>query len=77
MRHLFAVTDVRLRPALVEALDRRVVSAAVGPTCAAALHARGIENVVVPENPKLGPLFAALASRLAAGRPCAPEAAEV
>lgn len=77
VRHLFGVTDVHLRPALAEALDRRVVTGAVGPTCAAALRARGVLDVVVPQNPKLGPLFAALASRLAARRARAREAAEV
>ena len=65
VRHLFAVTDPSLRPALAEALDRRVVTGAVGPTCAQALRAFGIEDIVVPDNPKLGPLFAALATRLA------------
>jgi uroporphyrinogen-III synthase len=76
VRHLFAVTDFTLRPALSEALERRVVAGAVGPTCAAALRARGVRDLVVPENPKLGPLFVALASRLAA-RSRAAEAAEV
>jgi uroporphyrinogen-III synthase len=77
VRHLFAVTDVRLHPALAEALDRRVVTGAVGPTCAAALRALGVRDLVVPENPKLGPLFAALASRLAARLPRTAQAAEV
>ena len=77
VRHLFAVTDVRLRPALAEALDRRVVTGAVGPTCAAALRALGVRDLVVPENPKLGPLFAALASRLAARLPRTAQAPEV
>jgi uroporphyrinogen-III synthase len=77
VRHLFAVTDPRVRPALVEALDRLVVTGAVGPTCAQALRAFGVEDIVVPENPKLGPLFAALASRLAARPRAADAAAEV
>jgi uroporphyrinogen-III synthase len=77
VRHLFAVTEFSLRPALAQALDRRVLTGAVGPTCAAALRARGVHDVVVPQNPKLGPLFVALAFRLAAGRPRAAEAAEV
>jgi uroporphyrinogen-III synthase len=71
------VTDPRVRPALVEALDRLVVTGAVGPTCAQALRAFGVEDIVVPENPKLGPLFAALASRLAARPRAADAAAEV
>ncbi len=77
VRHLFAVTDPRVRPALAEALDGRVVTGAVGPTCAQALRSFGVEDVVVPENPKLGPLFAALASRLAARPQEAREPAEV
>jgi uroporphyrinogen-III synthase len=77
VRHLFAVTDAQFRPALADALDRRVVTGAVGPTCAAALHALGVRDLVVPENPKLGPLFAALASRLAARLPRTAQAAEV
>ncbi len=66
-----------MRPALAEALERRVVTGAVGPTCAAALRSRGVQDVVVPQNPKLGPLFAALASRLDAPRWRAAEVPEV
>jgi uroporphyrinogen-III synthase len=76
VRHLFEVAD-GLRPALAQALDTRVVTGAVGPTCAAALRARGVNDLVVPDNPKLGPLLTGLASRLAARRPRAAEAAEV
>jgi uroporphyrinogen-III synthase len=76
VRHLFEVAD-GLGPALAEALDRRVVTGAVGPTCAAALRALGVHDLVVPDNPKLGPLLTGLASRLAARRPRAAEAAEV
>lgn len=65
VRHLFSVVEPGRRAALAEALDRRVVTAAVGPTCAEALRARGVREPVVPANPKLRPLFAALASRLA------------
>jgi uroporphyrinogen-III synthase len=77
VRHLFDVTDFSLRPALAQVLDRQVVTGAVGPTCAAALRARGVHDVVVPQNPKLGPLFAALATRLAARQSRAREATEV
>jgi uroporphyrinogen-III synthase len=77
VRHLFAVAGAARKTALARALDGRVVTAAVGPTCAAALRAEGIADVVVPENPKLGPLFAALASRLAERLPARPEAREV
>jgi uroporphyrinogen-III synthase len=77
VRHLFAVADPRRRPALAEALDSRVVTGAVGPTCAQALRSFGVEDIVVPENPKLGPLFAALASRLAGAPPALREQPEV
>jgi hypothetical protein len=46
----------------------------VGPTCAESLRARGVTDLVVPDNPKLGPLFAALATRLAERRNTAGEA---
>jgi len=77
VRHLFSVIDAEKQRRLVEALSGRVVCAAVGPTCAQALRALGVENVVVPENPKLGPLFTALASRLGARAGARPEAPEV
>ncbi len=68
VRHLFAVTEQRLHPAVCDALESRVVTGAVGPTCAEALRLRGVKTVVVPEIPKLGPLFKALAARLAERR---------
>jgi uroporphyrinogen-III synthase len=77
VRHLFEVAGSARRQALTRALEGRVVTAAVGPTCAAALHEHGVSDVLVPQNPKLGPLLTALASRLAARQPRASEAAEV
>ena len=47
--------------ALVDALNYDVVVAAVGPICAAALTDAGIRPHIVPDNPKMGPLVAALA----------------
>jgi uroporphyrinogen-III synthase len=77
VRHLFTAAGPQRREGLAEALERSVVTAAVGPTCAAALRAAGVRSVVVPLNPKLGPLFAALANRLAAREPRAAQASEV
>ena len=45
--------------ALVEALNTKVIVAAVGPICQAALVAAGITPHVVPDNPKMGPLVTA------------------
>jgi uroporphyrinogen-III synthase len=52
--------------ALVDALNTRVVVAAVGPVCQAALEDAGITPHVVPVNPKMGPLVASLAEYFAA-----------
>jgi uroporphyrinogen-III synthase len=64
LRHLLAVAGAR-REALVAALNRHVIVGAVGPTCAAACADAGIAPVVVPERPKLMPLFHALAAATA------------
>jgi uroporphyrinogen-III synthase len=80
VRHLFAVTERRLHAAVCEALEQRVVTGAVGPTCAEALRLRGVRSVVVPDVPKLRPLLNALFARLAerhgrageSGRSCRP-----
>ncbi|HVJ88768.1 MAG TPA: uroporphyrinogen-III synthase, partial [Labilithrix sp.] len=62
VEYLFqAVGSSERSRALVEALNERVVVAAVGPRCRAALASHGVNNAVVPENPKLGPMVAALA----------------
>lgn len=70
VRHLFEVATLSggsLK--LMNVLNARVVVAAVGPTCAEALRAVGIEPDVVPEQPKMAPMVTALAARLAGGRP--------
>lgn len=60
--HLLQVAeDAGERAALLQALRERVVVAAVGPRCRAALESHGVEAHVVPDNPKLGPMVAALA----------------
>lgn len=60
-KHLAHVaTDLGLVDALTQALNTHVV-AAVGPICSAALIDAGVRPHVVPENPKMGPLVAALA----------------
>jgi uroporphyrinogen-III synthase len=66
-RHLFQVADeMGLRERLARSLAGRVVVAAVGPTCASALRALGVEPDVVPDSPKMGPMIVALADHLAA-----------
>jgi uroporphyrinogen-III synthase len=61
-RHLRQVAStLGLVDALVDALNNHVVVAAVGPICSAALAEAGVPPHVVPENPKMGPLVAALA----------------
>ena len=61
-RHLLQIAaGMGVARALVEALNSRVVAAAVGPVCRAALEEAGIRPHVVPTNPKMGPLIAALA----------------
>lgn len=64
-RNLFAVADrIGRRADLVEALRGRVVTAAVGPTCARVLAELGIPAQVVPETPKMGAMLNALVDRL-------------
>ena len=57
LRHLLFVAGP-LRQPLVDALNKRVLVGAVGPTCAAACHEAGIEDVVVPQQPKLAAMLA-------------------
>jgi uroporphyrinogen-III synthase len=61
LRHLLFVAGP-LRQSLLEALNTRVLVGAVGPTCAAACHEAGIEDVVVPQQPKLAPMLLAIAA---------------
>ena len=69
LRHMLDVAGGR-RAALVEALNTLVLVGAVGPTCAAACHDAGVVHVVVPQQPKLAALLAAVATA-AAGSPAA------
>lgn len=65
VRHLVQVAEQAGRlQALLEALRSRVVVAAVGPTCARALEELGVPPQVVPENPKMGAMLAALVDAL-------------
>lgn len=64
-RHLFEVAEsLGCGRELIEALNERVVVAAVGPTCAAILRAYGVRRHVMPEHPKMGPLVVALMRHL-------------
>jgi uroporphyrinogen-III synthase len=61
-KHLVRVaSDLGMSDALVDALTNHVVVAAVGPICSSVLAEAGVHPHVVPENPKMGPLVAALA----------------
>lgn len=61
-KHLHRVASaIGLGDAIIQALTNDVVVAAVGPICSTALVEAGIRPHVVPENPKMGPLVAALA----------------
>jgi len=62
IRHLFQIADtLDRRSALADALNRKVVVAAVGPVCAAALRSFGVIPHVQPSHPKMGPMMIALA----------------
>lgn len=61
VRHLLEVAGDARREALLAALNATVLVGAVGPTCAAACKAAGIDAVVEPEHPKLAPLLQLLA----------------
>ena len=61
-RHLFQIAGMLGKTgALTEALNARVVVAAVGPVCAAALRAVDVIPHVQPAHPKMGPMMIALA----------------
>jgi uroporphyrinogen-III synthase len=61
-RHLIDVAaTLGLASALVDAMRRDVVVAAIGPVCASALNAHGITPDVLPAHPKMGALITALA----------------
>jgi uroporphyrinogen-III synthase len=61
-RHLFQVA-ARLGKSreVTDALNARIVVAAVGPVCAAALREAGVIPHVQPAHPKMGPMMIALA----------------
>lgn len=60
-RHLLEVARrVSLGQALLDALRRDVVVAAMGPTCHALLSLHGVPVHVMPEVPKMGPLVRSL-----------------
>lgn len=68
-RHLVQVArDMKLDAELGQALNRRCVVAAVGPTCCDALAALGIQPRVVPRTPKMAPLVRALAEHFSSSR---------
>ena len=61
-RHLFQVAaGLGRSEALAHALNSRIVVAAIGPVCAAALRTLGVTPRVLPAHPKMGPMIAALA----------------
>ena len=61
-RHLFQIAATLGRSrALAEALNAKVVVAAVGPVCASALRSFGVIPHVQPAHPKMGPMMLALA----------------
>ena len=62
IRHLFQIADtLDRRSALADALNSKVVVAAVGPVCATALRSFGVIPHVQPSHPKMGPMMLALA----------------
>jgi uroporphyrinogen-III synthase len=61
-RHLYKIADrLGKSRALTDALNARVIVAAVGPVCAAALRDVGVIPHVQPAHPKMGPMIVALA----------------
>jgi len=61
-KHLIRVaSELGLAEEVVQALNTDVVVASVGPICSAVLTDAGVRPRVVPDNPKMGPLVAALA----------------
>jgi uroporphyrinogen-III synthase len=64
-RHLFQVAQrLGAEEDLVNALNGRMVVAAIGPTCQAILQSHGVRVDVIPDHPKMGPLVAALMRHL-------------
>ena len=74
-RHLYRVAEqLELERSLLAALNDRVVTAVIGPTCQAVLEAYGVRPRVMPEHPKMGPLVVALMRQLAQRPPASDEA---
>lgn len=66
VRHLFVVAGRdRRRDELTHALRARVLTGAVGPTCAQSLREHGVEPHVVPAHPRMGHLVVAAADAFA------------
>lgn len=62
VRHFFQIVDgLDAKKEVERELHERIAVAAVGPTCADALRANGIEPDVVPRHPKMGNMIVALA----------------
>src|SRR4029077_17849390 len=65
VRNFFQIVDeLDARKEVERQLRDRTAVAAVGPTCAEALRANGIEPDVVPGHPKMGTMIVALARHL-------------
>jgi uroporphyrinogen-III synthase len=65
-RHLLRIAaEMDVAGSFVAAMTTKVIVAAVGPVCQAALADAGIKPHVVPDNPKMGPLVLALADHCA------------
>jgi uroporphyrinogen-III synthase len=68
VRNFLSIADeVDLLDALVAALNDSIVVACVGPVCAGAATALGLDRLVVPEKARLGPLIREMAETLTAG----------
>jgi uroporphyrinogen-III synthase len=66
-KHLLRVaSDLGLAEKVIQGLNTDVVVASVGPICSTVLTDAGVRPRVVPDNPKMGPLVAALAQHWSA-----------
>ena len=64
-RFLFDVAaDMGRHDDLARALNDHTIVAVIGPVCAAALRAKGVDSDVIPVHPKMGSLIAALAAHV-------------
>jgi uroporphyrinogen-III synthase len=67
VENLFTVAaDAGLAGDLPEWLNRRTVTAAIGPTCAGALEQRGVAVAIQPGRPKMVPFVRAISDHFAA-----------